>query len=222
MLSILKGQEEEVRRLRKDYKEKQEKLKERLGEMFNLDRFVALGCEESSSSSPQSEESDPSETPSTETEEEDEEAAEMAAPPAPDPLRNIPNFLGDDTKDTLTARQHIEAFEDYLWAYGLYRYDGIGPGAGQAPAQQARAREIVNRLGFSLQEKVKTWFHEKTLFANPMAPAIADYDGLKQQFLIWFNLHDRTQQELNIECENIKADDNWSIEAIWERIQTIG
>ncbi len=156
LLSILKDQEEEVLRLRKNNKEKEERLKERLGEMFNLDRFVAAGCKESSSSSLQSEESDPLETPSTETEEEDKEAADMAAPPAPDPLRNIPKFLADDTKDMLTARQYIEAFEDYLHAYRLYRYDSISPGAGQAAAQQARAREIVNRLGFSLQGKAKT------------------------------------------------------------------
>ena len=39
-----------------DNKEKEEKLRDRLGEMFNLDRFVAAGCGESSSSSLQSEE----------------------------------------------------------------------------------------------------------------------------------------------------------------------
>lgn len=146
----------------------------------------------------------------------------MAAAPGLDPLRNIPKFLGDNTKDMLTAYQHIEAFEDYLCAYGLYRYDNIGPGAGQAAVQQARAREIVNRLGFSLQGKAKTQFHEKTLFVNPAVPAIADYDTLKQEFLIWFNPYSRTQKELNIEWENIKSNANTSIEAIWERIQTIG
>lgn len=156
--------------------------------------------------------------------EETEEDIQVPIMAAQDPLRNIPRYYGTE-KDVLTAQQHIEAFEDYLRAYNLYRYVnlGVAPAApGYAAATQDRSREIVKRLGFSLQGEAKTWFHEQQHFALPAAPDITDYDDLKQRFLRRFNPYGRTQQELNIEWESIRADESKSIEAIWMKIQTIG
>ena len=164
----------------------------------------------------------------TTTSEEEEQDINMAVPGAPaaqprwmDPLKSIPKFYGT-ASDVLTAQQHIEAFEDYLRAYGLYRYDGLVPGAGLAAAQQDRTREIVKRLGFSMQAEAKTWFHEQAPFANPLAPAINDYDNLVQSFLRRFNPYGRTQQEWNLEWDGIRMDPNKTTEAQWKKIQIIG
>jgi hypothetical protein len=150
----------------------------------------------------------PTDTPDTET----------------NPMQNIPKFFGDDT-DIKSPLIHVYEFEAYLTAYDREITDlpEVEANEEQAQFRRDRIENAVKKFGLSFRRTALEWFQDYgPRFLNKLDPVIEDWTRFKNAFLLRFNPYGRTKQELMMEWEGLRRDENISIDTLWAKIKTIG